>query len=201
VKRKTKATPPKRAPFKQRLQKVLLDDAARLREVGTSEEPLLDDEAREHRKQLPHMALLLEHWARELDQDDITLADLYTVADALYAGMRIGFRLVRLEQTKIGLEQRNIDAIVEARVEPYRRKVRAQTLGSVKGAQAAAKSKKDTADSEVTAEWTKWIDSKTADRKKIDDAARKRLIAKFRGSLGRRRKERFDALLKEGRIS
>jgi hypothetical protein len=198
VKRKTKSTPPKRAPFKQRLQKVLLDDAARLREVGTSEEPLLDDEAREHRKQLPHMALLLEHWARELDQDDITLADLYTVADALYAGMRIGFRLVRLEQTKIGLEQRNIDAIVEARVEPYRRKVRAQTLGSVKGAQAAAKSKKDTADSEVT---TTWMEFKAAERKANGSATKKHLISKFRKSLGRRRKERFDALLKEGRIS
>lgn len=173
MKRTTKATPPKRAPFKQRLQKQLLDDAAHLRDAG-----------------MPHDALLPEWWARELDHDDDTLANLHTVADALARGRAIGIRLARAERT-------TIDAIVE----PYRRKVRAQTLGSVKGAQAAAKSKKVTANSELTAEWTKWIDSKTAERKKIDDAARKRLIAKFRGGLGRRRKERFDALLKEGRIS
>ncbi len=170
MKRKTKSAPPKRAPFKQRLQKQLLDDAAHLRDAG-----------------MPDDALLPEWWARELDHDDDTLAKLHTVADALHAGMRIGYRLIRAEQTKV-------DAIVE----PYRRKVRAQTLGSVKGAQAAAKSKKDTADSELT---TAWMEFKAAERKANGSATRKHLISKFRKVLGRRRKERFDALLKEGRIS
>ncbi len=166
----------------------VLRDAA----TATADRKDVDKATREqYAEGLHHLSNRALFWSRKLNARGVSPASLRIVASAITDGIRFGINLSAQEHLfDIDDSKPHITSALKA------------ARDRNKANKASVDSKKTKADDKLIAEWTEWINSKTAERRANDGATRDDLIGLFRkGLTSGRQQRRFNALLKKGRIS